>query len=120
MIFKNVHIMLHMHIAQCTRDCQNGGKCMLPDICTCAPGWNGMNCEIGESINFASKKVMFGILDFDEYNGYHLCVHNCTYMDGSYTYLCDPGYELQSDGGTLEGFTESYHSKKSYEIRNIR
>ena len=48
-----------MYIAQCTGGCQNGGNCTFPDVCTCAPGWTGVNCEIGENINLLVSKVIF-------------------------------------------------------------
>ena len=97
--------MLHMHIAMHTRGCQNGGTFMLPDNCTCAPGWNGMNREGGKNIFFASSKVMFGVLDIDEYIGDHLWDHKLS-VNGFYTRSCDLGNELQSDGSTFEGFTD--------------
>ena len=77
---------------------------MLPDVCTCAPGWNGVNCETGENINLLAIKLMFGVLDIDECNGDHVCDHGCTNVNGSFACSCDSGYELQSDGRTCEGF----------------
>ena len=45
--------------------------------------------------------------DVNECNGDHeQCDHLCTNVDGSYICSCDPGYELQSDNRTCEGFTE--------------
>ena len=97
--------MLHVHIAMHTRGCQNGGTFMLPDNCTCAPGWNGMNREGGKNINFASSKVMFGVLDIDEYIGDHLWEHKLS-VNGFYTHSSDLGNESQSDGRTFGGFTD--------------
>ena len=37
-----------MCVAECAGGCQNGGTCTLPDVCTCAPGWTGTNCELGK------------------------------------------------------------------------
>jgi len=31
----------------CISGCQNGGTCTPLDVCVCAPGWTGTNCEIG-------------------------------------------------------------------------
>ena len=46
------------------------------------------------------------VKDINECNGNHACDHNCTNVDGSYICSCDPGYELQSDSRSCEGFTE--------------
>ena len=40
--------MYLVHLAQCTGGCQNGGTCMLPEVCTCTSEWTGTNCETGE------------------------------------------------------------------------
>ena len=40
-----------MCIAECTGGCQNGGTCILPELCGCAPGWTGTNCETGKEIH---------------------------------------------------------------------
>ena len=42
--------------------------------------------------------------DINECNGNHQCDHNCTNMDRSFKCSCDPGYELQPDNRTCEGF----------------
>ena len=42
--------------------------------------------------------------DVNECNGDHECDQNCTNVDGSYICSCDPGFELQSDNVTCEGF----------------
>ena len=41
-----VHVVT-FYLAECSGGCQNGGTCSLPEVCTCAPGWTGMNCETG-------------------------------------------------------------------------
>lgn len=30
--------------ASCTQICENGGRCVGPDICECPPGWEGVDC----------------------------------------------------------------------------
>lgn len=35
--------------AICAKPCQNGGVCVRPDQCECAPGWGGKHCHVGES-----------------------------------------------------------------------
>ena len=41
-------VSLVVYIANCTNGCHNGGTCILPEVCTCTPGWTGINCESGE------------------------------------------------------------------------
>ena len=43
-------------------------------------------------------------LDVNECNGDHECDHNCTNIEGTFECSCDPGYELQPDNSTCEGF----------------
>ncbi|KAH3800192.1 hypothetical protein DPMN_153821 [Dreissena polymorpha] len=31
--------------ALCNYECQNGGKCVSPDVCECPEGYNGLRCE---------------------------------------------------------------------------
>ncbi|XP_005389488.1 PREDICTED: epidermal growth factor-like protein 8 isoform X2 [Chinchilla lanigera] len=33
--------------AVCTKPCRNGGVCVGPDQCECAPGWGGKHCHVG-------------------------------------------------------------------------
>ncbi|XP_057554782.1 epidermal growth factor-like protein 8 isoform X7 [Hippopotamus amphibius kiboko] len=33
--------------AICAKPCQNGGVCVRPDQCECAPGWGGRHCHVG-------------------------------------------------------------------------
>nr|XP_022308229.1 wnt inhibitory factor 1-like [Crassostrea virginica] len=32
-------------IPTCSPACQNGGKCVALNVCSCAPGWSGNHCE---------------------------------------------------------------------------
>ena len=96
-----------VYIANCTGGCQNEGTCILPEVCTCAPGWTGTitvklvrcNQTLQKPIN-----VFCLCLDVNECNGDHECDHNCTNIEGTFECLCDPGYELQPDNRTCEGF----------------
>ena len=37
----------HCLAAICTGGCKNGGTCILPETCSCVPGWTGQYCETG-------------------------------------------------------------------------
>ena len=43
-VYKYVNILT---AAICTQPCLNGGSCSQPDVCECAPGWIGFQCETG-------------------------------------------------------------------------
>ena len=45
----NIYVPLRICIAQCAGGCQNGGTCISPGVCECAPGWTGTNCERGKA-----------------------------------------------------------------------
>ena len=42
------HYTTLYYVAECAGGCQNGGICTLPDVCTCATGLTGTNCELGK------------------------------------------------------------------------
>jgi len=103
---------LFYFIAQCTNGCQNGGTCILPDTCTCAPGWTGTSCETGEMMEYwlISYSPLWTILqkDISKCNGDHECDHECNDVNGSFICSCGPGYELQVDYKICEGFSYYY------------
>ncbi|XP_063000746.1 epidermal growth factor-like protein 7 isoform X1 [Elgaria multicarinata webbii] len=71
--------------AICRPPCQNGGKCVLPNRCTCPFGWAGRDCQT----------------DVDECVGErHGCSQVCHNVAGSYRCACRRGYELHGDGKT--------------------
>ena len=37
-----------LNAAVCTLPCLNGGTCTQPNVCQCAEGWTGAQCEIGK------------------------------------------------------------------------
>ncbi|XP_028570926.1 epidermal growth factor-like protein 7 isoform X2 [Podarcis muralis] len=74
-------------IAICRPPCQNGGKCLSPNKCSCPSGWSGKSCQ----------------KDVDECaGGRHGCSHTCHNVVGSYRCTCQQGYELGVDGRTCE------------------
>ncbi|XP_023397124.2 lysosomal thioesterase PPT2 isoform X2 [Loxodonta africana] len=71
--------------AICTKPCQNGGICVQPDQCECAPGWGGKHCHV----------------DVDECRtSVTLCSHHCLNTVGSFTCSCPHGLGLGPDGHT--------------------
>lgn len=78
--------------AICAKPCLNGGACVRPDRCECAPGWGGKHCHV----------------DVDECRtGVALCSHRCLNAAGSFTCGCPRGLVLGPDGRTcLEGSPE--------------
>ncbi|XP_036724353.1 epidermal growth factor-like protein 8 isoform X7 [Balaenoptera musculus] len=71
--------------AICAKPCQNGGVCVRPDQCECAPGWGGKHCHV----------------DVDECRtGVTLCSHGCFNTAGSFTCGCPWGLVLGPDGRT--------------------
>ena len=41
-------------LAVCDPECQNGGNCSAPDVCDCATGYVGDQCQTGEFQCFQS------------------------------------------------------------------
>ncbi|XP_058410664.1 epidermal growth factor-like protein 8 isoform X3 [Diceros bicornis minor] len=78
--------------AICAKPCLNGGVCVRPDQCECAPGWGGKHCHV----------------DVDECRtGVTLCSHRCLNTAGSFTCGCPHGLVLGPDGRTCaEGSSE--------------
>lgn len=78
--------------AICAKPCLNGGVCVRPDECECAPGWGGKHCHV----------------DVDECRtGITLCSHHCLNAAGSFTCGCPHGLVLGLDGRTCtEGSLE--------------
>jgi len=46
-----------MILVVCNRHCENGGKCLKPDVCECKPGWYGPTCSTGKIRNIFNKYV---------------------------------------------------------------
>lgn len=44
--------------ALCTPACQNGGRCVDVNKCTCVGGWQGARCQIGESTKAGLASVL--------------------------------------------------------------
>lgn len=39
-------ILIIFFSALCTPECQNGGSCVLPNLCICTSAYTGASCEI--------------------------------------------------------------------------
>ncbi|KAK7497024.1 hypothetical protein BaRGS_00011760, partial [Batillaria attramentaria] len=65
----------------CSAECQNGGTCIGPDTCQCAPGWTGPTCEE----------------DVDECEGQNKCQQVCQNLPGSYECSCQDGFKITDD-----------------------
>lgn len=69
--------------AICAKPCLNGGVCIGPDKCECAPGWGGKHCHV----------------DVDECRtSVTLCSHHCFNTAGSFSCGCPQGLVLGPDG----------------------
>ncbi|XP_046644304.1 epidermal growth factor-like protein 7 isoform X2 [Daphnia pulicaria] len=81
------HTEKHTHgclQAVCSKGCKNGGTCVKPNTCNCAPGYTGPSCES----------------DLDECAApsSNLCQQTCINSAGSYQCACHDGFQLQDDG----------------------
>ena len=68
--------------ALCTPACQNGGRCVDVNKCTCVGGWQGARCQIGEM-------TLVCICSIRYYFRHALCSDLWkaeTYYSGSWTY----------------------------------
>ena len=48
-IEKSTGVVCVCFAALCTPACQNGGRCVDVNKCTCVGGWQGARCQIGEN-----------------------------------------------------------------------
>ena len=110
-------------IAVCNKGCKNGGTCVKPNTCSCAPGYTGPSCESGITGNLSTvveqkkmKKIVNHFLfsffslsslvvlrvyaDLDECAApsSNLCQQTCINTAGSYQCACHDGFQLQDDG----------------------
>ena len=42
----------------CTPECDNGGTCTSPGICTCVAGWRGVRCQEGIAQSWMQNLIM--------------------------------------------------------------
>ncbi|KAI5729955.1 hypothetical protein M8J76_008372 [Diaphorina citri] len=70
--------------AVCSTPCQNGGKCVAPDSCSCNTGFTGSYCES----------------DVNECDLSSPCSHDCINTHGSYVCRCPSGHKLDEDRRT--------------------
>uniref|UniRef100_A0A8D8QS23 Epidermal growth factor-like protein 7 n=1 Tax=Cacopsylla melanoneura TaxID=428564 RepID=A0A8D8QS23_9HEMI len=84
----------------CSRHCENGGKCVAPETCTCSPGFTGPFCEA----------------DLNECDLYQPCSHECTNTHGTYHCKCSFGYTLTDDKRTC---VKDWTTKFATEARDL-
>lgn len=48
--------------AKCSRNCNNNGMCIVPDVCQCAPGFTYVDCRVGQSIMNSFEFDRFHVL----------------------------------------------------------
>lgn len=43
----NIYVLAweYLHVALCEPVCQNHGRCIAPNVCECATGWEGNLCQ---------------------------------------------------------------------------
>ncbi|XP_039624664.1 epidermal growth factor-like protein 8 isoform X2 [Polypterus senegalus] len=73
--------------AVCQSACQNRGICLVPNVCTCPPGWTGSQCQT--DINECQVQS-------------RQCGHDCVNTPGSFLCTCRKGYILKDDGRSCE------------------
>jgi len=44
--------------------CANGGECIVPDTCVCAPGWIGFDCRTPGEYNFIIHCTIISMISF--------------------------------------------------------
>ena len=63
--------------------CKNGGLCTAPDICTCAPGWRGYDCNVPSCTMTADANTVLelGTQSIDKVQEFELnpCMSYCKY-----------------------------------------
>lgn len=84
-----IYIIVVSCLAECTKDCQNGGQCTAPDICTCVPGFTGKYCE--DDIDECKD---------DNLNDCDYLKSTCTNTKGGYFCSCRAGHQTDVSTGT--------------------
>lgn len=77
-LYSNISLLF---LAVCTSPCQNGGKCIRPEVCSCAAGFSGRLCELDRN-ECAERKP---------------CDQFCHNTPGSFYCSCRPGFTLHTD-----------------------
>ncbi|XP_070569387.1 epidermal growth factor-like protein 6 [Ptychodera flava] len=71
----------------CSERCENGGRCIIPNLCECTPNFSGPTCDI--DVNECLTN-----------NGG--CDHSCINNHGSYSCVCQVGFILAIDAHNCE------------------
>ncbi|XP_055995847.1 uncharacterized protein LOC125647484 [Ostrea edulis] len=98
-------------IPTCSPACQNGGTCVQPNVCSCAPGWRGTFCESPETMNCSKILTVTELARFQQlYPHFNTdCSNNNSVSNLIMSDLCDvpvsqfwrPGQRVVDSCGTL-------------------
>lgn len=80
------------NIPICSIGCQNGGKCIGPNQCSCPSGFSGKFCQIDNN-ECADPSV-------------NKCEQVCINKIGGFSCACKPGFKLNKDGRTCSDIDE--------------
>lgn len=71
------------HVAICKPSCENGGKCIEPNVCSCLPNFGGDYCQLGkcDTVPFIDHSVP----DCNSFYCKITCEANYVFPDGSST-----------------------------------
>lgn len=75
---KQSRCVLFLSLASCLQKCLNGGECVGANTCHCAPGWQGILCQIRE---YPSPKPK-------TFWGHHHSTDSHTHAPASCLWLC--------------------------------
>ncbi|XP_065928964.1 epidermal growth factor-like protein 7 isoform X2 [Magallana gigas] len=92
LLFEYLTLLLFVTIsAICSPACQNGGTCVQPNVCSCAPGWNGTFCESPLSACKPLAAPTNGQINCGDTNIFYQC-----------TAQCNSGYEFDNGDTAIQ------------------
>lgn len=90
-------------LAICRVLCQNGGKCIKPDLCKCQNGFKGTYCE----------------QDINECETEKPCDHLCFNTNGSYYCRCKNGFILLNDKQSCRKLDQRQIAFEASELEDV-